>query len=53
MLVLPNSPAKGKLMPGDVITSITRANNDTTPHPTRDQLTQILKDAGARAKRSR
>jgi regulator of sigma E protease len=46
MSVLPNSPSRGKLRPGDVIESITR-NGKTTQAPTGEQLTEILKSAGA------
>jgi regulator of sigma E protease len=45
--ILPASPARGKLLPGDVIQAAYYANNDalTTP-PTREELTDFLRDAG-------
>jgi len=46
--VLTNSPARGKLLPGDVIESASYPNHDKIPGPpTRDQLTEFLRDAGA------
>ncbi len=45
--VLPDSPARGKLLPGDVIQAGFYANNDAVAAPpTREELTSFLKDAG-------
>lgn len=50
--VLADSPARGKLLPGDVIQGAFYANNDAvTAPPTREELTSFLKDAGAKAQK--
>jgi regulator of sigma E protease len=47
--VLPTSPARGKLLPGDVIQAAYYSNNDAlSAPPTREELTDFLRDAGAK-----
>jgi regulator of sigma E protease len=48
--VLPNSPALGKLLPGDVILGAYYSNNDPVQSPpTSKELTEFLRDAGDKA----
>jgi regulator of sigma E protease len=42
----PKSPARGKILPGDIVLAVARGN-DTMLNPTTDQLRNRLKDAGA------
>jgi len=45
--ILPASPAREKLLPGDVIQAAYYSNNDAlTAPPTREELTEFLRDAG-------
>jgi regulator of sigma E protease len=44
--IMPDSSAKGKLLPGDVVLAVTRGQGDTLYHPSHDQLRTELRAAG-------
>jgi len=48
--ILPNSKAKGQLLPGDAVESVT-VSTDTKLHPTREGLRDILRAAGTQGQK--
>lgn len=43
--IMPESPARGKILPGDIVLAVTKGG-DTKSNPTTEQLRNLLKQAG-------